>query len=280
MQTKLSEQEIDEKLKNIKLIASDLDGTLLLNGAQDLNADTCSLIRALIDKGIIFFAASGRQYTNLQRLFAPIADDIGYLCENGAVSFWKGKRIHKEVMDKALAQELIRDIWNTEGGEVLLSGEMVSYLKPKKSEYFYHMRDVVKNDVVLVDDIFNTPEEYMKISLYEKGGVKNEQLWQERFGSRCTVVTGGRDWLDMMPKGVNKASALKKILAELNISAEQCLAIGDNDNDREMLKMVGLASSVVSAKSEIRSLAAIETDTVENLFRRILKLRDKESKIA
>ena len=265
-------KEMDEKLRRVKLIACDLDGTLLLNGAQDLQSDTCALIHALLDRGVIFFAASGRQYTNLRRLFAPIADEIGYLCENGALSFWRGKKIHKETMEKSLAQEIIRAIWDTKGGEVLLSGEMASYLQPKTHEYFLHMRDVVKNDVVLVDDIFSTNEDYMKISLYEKGGVKNERAWHDKFGERCTVVTGGNDWLDMMPLGVNKASALKKILAELNINARDCMAIGDNDNDREMLELAGLPATVVSAKSEIRAICELETDTVENLFRHILSL--------
>ena len=75
-------------MPDIKLIASDLDGTLLLDGAQDLSEDTCGLIREVCAKrGIIFFAASGRQYYSLKRLFAPIRDEIGYICENGCVNY-------------------------------------------------------------------------------------------------------------------------------------------------------------------------------------------------
>ena len=46
----------------IRLIASDLDGTLLLDGAQSLRPETCRLIHSLTARGIYFFAASGRQY--------------------------------------------------------------------------------------------------------------------------------------------------------------------------------------------------------------------------
>ena len=53
----------------IKLIASDLDGTLLLNHAQSLNPGTAELIHELTKQGRIFAAASGRQYPNLYRLF-------------------------------------------------------------------------------------------------------------------------------------------------------------------------------------------------------------------
>lgn len=261
-----------ENLNQIKLIACDLDGTLLLNGAQDLQANTCDLIRALQNRGVLFFAASGRQYTNLQKLFLPIKDDIGYLCENGALSFCGGKRLHKDTMPRELGQELIREIWDTDGAEVLISGEMVSYIQPKKQSYYHHMKDVVKNDVVVVDDIFSTSEDYLKISLYEEEGLHDESFWQHRFSSRCTVVTGGASWLDMMPKGVNKASGLRHILRALGIDSKNVMAIGDNDNDREMLELVGYPVAMKTAKPHIRAIAREETDTVEHLFERLLSL--------
>ena len=64
------------KEKRIKFIASDLDGTLLLNGAQKVSQELIPLIKRLNDNGIIFCAASGRQYPNLKRLFGGVADDI------------------------------------------------------------------------------------------------------------------------------------------------------------------------------------------------------------
>ena len=57
-------------MSGIRLIACDLDGTLLLNGAQRLEPKIFTLIRELTRKGIYFAAASGRQYTNLRRRFA------------------------------------------------------------------------------------------------------------------------------------------------------------------------------------------------------------------
>ncbi len=259
------------KFGSIRLIACDLDGTLLLNGAQRLQPDTCGLIRRLYaEKGIRFCAASGRQYANLKRLFEPIKDEIYYLCENGCLCYADGQRIHKEIMDQELARELVRDIMETEGAEILVSGENIHYLQPKDMSYFYHMRDVVRNDVTIVPDILHIPEPYLKVSFYEKGGLHKVSEWQEKFGNRCTVVPGQLEWLDMMPQGVNKASGLSHILRYLDIKPEECMAIGDNDNDREMLEMAGLPAAVQSAKPSIRELAEIETDTVEHLFERIL----------
>lgn len=253
-------------MDTIRLIACDLDGTLLLDGAQSLNEDTCSLIHALKEKGILFFAASGRQYTNLQRLFAPIKDEIGYICENGCVSFYQGKMICQSFMDHALGLEIIEAIKSEEGAEVLLSGLKTSYLQPKSPWFGHHISKVVKNDVTIVPDITKTTEPYMKISLCEKGGLQDKEKWEERFQDRCTVVTGGNIWLDFMPKGVNKATALEKVLAYLGIDRKECMAIGDNDNDREMLASAGFPVAMKSAKKEIRALSAYETATVEELL--------------
>ena len=62
------------------------------------------------------------------------------------------------------------------------------------------------------------------------------------------MVTGGNEWLDMMPLNVNKGSALLKILDHLGIGQEECMAIGDNDNDLEMLKLAGYPVAVKSGK--------------------------------
>ena len=65
----------------IKLIASDLDGTLLQNGAQSLPAEVIPFIEKLaIEHGILFVAASGRQYPNLVRLFGSASKHMAFIC--------------------------------------------------------------------------------------------------------------------------------------------------------------------------------------------------------
>ncbi len=257
--------------RRIRLIASDLDGTLLLNGAQSLQPGTCRLIHELTRKGVYFFAASGRQYPNLQRLFAQVKSEIGYICENGCLSFFQEERIHKEVMDRKLGQEILQAIQEREGSEILLSGVSTSYLQPKKMSYYYHMRDVVRNHVTLVPDIFQVQEEYMKISVYQEEGIEESaSYWKERFGNRVTVVTSGNQWLDMMPKGVHKGLAMRKIMEYLEVNPEECMAFGDNYNDLEMLELVGHPVAMETAKPEVKAVSRARTDTVEHALERLL----------
>ena len=72
---------------SIKLICSDIDGTLLQYGKKELEDEIFEQIRELHRRGILFCPASGLQYTSLRKLFAPVADCCVFLCENGGVIY-------------------------------------------------------------------------------------------------------------------------------------------------------------------------------------------------
>ena len=65
--------------QKIKLIASDLDGTLLQNHMQSCSEKAIRLIQELTKKGILFVPASGRQYFNLYNMFKEVQGDLMYL---------------------------------------------------------------------------------------------------------------------------------------------------------------------------------------------------------
>ena len=90
----------------IQYIASDVDGTLLHGHATTLNPELFDIIRQLKEHGIHFIAASGRQYKNLQRLFAPVKDDISYVAENGSMCVHDGKIVSLGHIDTDLIYEI------------------------------------------------------------------------------------------------------------------------------------------------------------------------------
>ena len=96
----------------IKLIASDLDGTLLRNGAQALSPDVFPLIQKLKEKGIHFIAASGRQYASMWRLFEPVKDEISYITENGSLCIHENQIMKRAFMDRELGLRIMEDIRN------------------------------------------------------------------------------------------------------------------------------------------------------------------------
>ena len=69
----------------IKLIVSDIDGTLVKDGTLDINPEYMDVIRKLTEKGIHFVACSGRQYSSEKQLFAPVKDIISYISDGGTL---------------------------------------------------------------------------------------------------------------------------------------------------------------------------------------------------
>ena len=132
----------------IKLIASDLDGTLLQNGAQSLPENVIPFIEKLaVEHGILFVAASGRQYPNLVRLFGSASKHMAFICENGSLVFHKDRLIAGHPMDKEAALTISHDILSLPGCELQISGEKTCYLIPKSDCFVDRMVNHVKNDV-------------------------------------------------------------------------------------------------------------------------------------
>lgn len=251
----------------IKLIVSDLDGTLLQNGAQALNQRAIADIEKLQKRGIIFAAASGRQYPNLKRLFGSLGKDMVFICENGAFVMYQEKILLQNPIERELGSALIKDIYQRKNCEVLLSGKYTSYLQPKTESYLYRMRDVVKNDITLVEDLTKVEEAFLKISVYQAEGIEHsEEYFKQKWGEKVQTTISGKQWMDFTALGVNKGTALELIQEKLKIEKSQTMVFGDNFNDIEMLERAKQSFVMESAKEEIKACGTHITKTVEEIL--------------
>ena len=240
----------------IKLIASDLDGTLLQNGAQSLPEGVIPFIEKLsTELGILFVAASGRQYPNLVRLFGSASKHMAFICENGSLVFYQDKLLAGHPMDKTTALTISHDILSLPGCELQISGEKTCYLIPKSERFVDRMVNHVKNDIKLLNSPEEHPEPYYKISVFEESGIAEghgpELLARHKDKAQCTI--SGKAWLDCVAPGVNKGQALKELIDCLGITSDECAAFGDNYNDLEMLSTVKYGFVMDNAVDDIKS---------------------------
>ena len=156
----------------IRMVCSDLDGTLLQYGKKNLEGEIFTQIRALHERGILFCPASGRQYNSLRQLFAPVADCCVFLCENGGVVFRDGRVIAKTHMTRALAEEIGWGFWNCkdEKGENKLSGENTFYLM-SRVRWMVDRVNFIGNNYRIISDPAEIPEDIVKVSVYIAEGV-------------------------------------------------------------------------------------------------------------
>ena len=261
-------------MTNIKLIASDLDGTLLLHGAQQLNPEVYDLVIKLKGLGIHFVAASGRQYASQRNLFKPIADEISYIAENGAVCIHKGEIISTSAIDRGLSLRIIDAIKSLPNCKPLVSCLDCCYIEAGDDEYLYHIRHILNNVVDTVAHFSDIEEPFLKIAVLDTVSPgESARYLQELFEGEIKVVTSGMDWIDFVPLHSNKGTALKTLLERLEISPENTVSFGDQQNDIEMLSLTGKSYAMASASEEVIAHADEVTDSVENILKQILDER-------
>lgn len=252
----------------LKLIASDLDGTLLLNGAKEVSERAIELITQLIDSGVYFTAASGRQYLNLRQLFHPIADRISYIAENGSLCIHQGNVLSKTTLDPSLYLRIIDAVQSYPGCNCIVSGVETLYTDSRDSRFIHLLADDLGFDFTRVDNLkTDVPEASLKIAVLDFNGTKIcEQYMKDRFSSEIKIVTSGNLWVDFIAPGTNKGIALQTLMKHLNISPQECIAFGDQYNDVEMLQTAGTSYAMSGAAPGISYYSTYVTDSVEDVL--------------
>lgn len=246
----------------IKLIASDIDGTLVTDGDNKVNPELFSVILKLKEKGIQFAAASGRQWVSIERLFEPVKERIFYLSDNGAYVGCHGRNLFLNTIDRDLAMEMVEDIKREPGLEVMLSGPDVVYMDTKDQEFVDWIIEGYQFRVKMVEDVRKVDDRFIKVSAYKKHGVQQAtEGIRKKYEGRLKVTISGDMWMDCMATGVCKGQAIQVLQKGLDIRPEETMAFGDQLNDMEMLERAYYSFAVGNARPEIKAAARFQADT-------------------
>lgn len=224
----------------IKLIASDLDGTLLLPDGS-LPEEIFGLIQTLQSRGILFTVASGRQYESLKQLFAPAADNVLFIAENGALIFYKGMRIFGETLPSARLSGVLDIVRQEQNAYPLLCCADYAYVEDdyppfiaECSKYYPHLKHVERLE--------NAPETdaVCKIAVFdEHGAAANSGRKLPEKLPDFRVIVSGNVWSDISMPETNKGKALLFAQKYFRLKQDECMAFGDYMNDLELLLACG-----------------------------------------
>ena len=215
-------------------------------------------------------AASGRQYPNLRRLFAPVGGDMLYICENGALTMYHGERLSSTPVPRELGCALMRDILDQPDCEVLLSGRETSYILPRRRDYADFIVYTLRNTTTVVDDLFSVEEEFLKIAAYVhgNGAARRAPYFIEKWGKRLNVAVSGGEWVDFTC--ADKGAAIGEIQRRFGFAREEMMAFGDNFNDAQMLAAVGHSYVMDTADEALKKLCAHQCARPEDVMRALL----------
>lgn len=236
----------------IKLIATDMDGTLLDKDGK-LPKDFMEILEQLDNKGVKFVVASGRPYTNLKKVFKPKSKELHYICDNGAVVVEESNISSINIINRGLVEEIIKVASEIPNVAVLLCGTKSMYHSKCSEECMeeinkYYVEKIEMEDLSKVDD------EIFKISICDLRGSKENSYpgLNDKFGEGLNVVVSGSVWIDITNKDVNKGVALEKIQKDLNISYEETMVFGDFYNDIEMLQKAYYSFVMENANEDMK----------------------------
>lgn len=256
----------------IKAIASDLDGTLLLHGAQALNPEIYDIILKLKEHGIAFISASGRQLASQHNLFSPILNEISYIAENGAVCLHENETLVVSGIDRELGLRIANEVSKRPGCKVIISGIEACYMLSGDDAFFYHVSQEMNNVTVTVNSFEDITEPFLKLCYYDDSDIAaSSNYFSELFKKDIKVITSGNVWVDFLPYDCNKAVALKILLKKMNILPEEVISFGDQQNDVEMLTMTGKSYAMAGAVPEAKACADEITESVERTLLELLK---------
>ncbi len=257
----------------IKLIVSDIDGTLLPDGEHDLNPELHETILKLREKGMQFVAASGRQWVSIERVFDPIKEKIFYVSNNGAYIGCHGRNLVLNDIAPELVRNMVSDIRKA-GLIPLLSGPDVLYLDSQDARLHQWLVEGYQFQVEMVDDLLEVQDRIIQVTAYRQRDVEAATVeLRKNYGDVMQISIAGDNWMDCMAKGVNKGAAVRHLQECLGITPQETMAFGDQMNDIEMMNAAYYSFAVGNARAEMKEAARFQADTnVNDGVLKILKL--------
>ncbi|MFL0246314.1 Cof-type HAD-IIB family hydrolase [Candidatus Clostridium stratigraminis] len=228
--------------KNVKLVALDLDGTLL-NNHLGISQRTKETLKGLYNRGIKIALVSGRPYKAADLVREDLDIDIPIVAYNGGRIIIPGG---KEVFtDKIPLKEALKVIRYGEERDLYVKVYIddVLYIKEpdKRSIDFSKSRNINYKVVGKLSE--NIKEDVNMIIIYYNEDI-NGAIDDELRDVDAAITTSAPFALDVIPKGISKGKALKMIAELLNIKRENILAMGNSFNDIDMLKYAGIGIAV------------------------------------
>ncbi len=242
----------------IRLIASDIDGTLIKDSTPDMYPEMIEAIRSLRQKEILFCAASGRQYASVRNVFHAVADEIAYIVENGAQILYQGKTISVTPMKREDIEGIMQMLRPYYGRcEVVVSTPEGSLVESTSQDFIDLLTYGYKNNFRLVEDVLKEDVQIIKIAIYQKGSIRElgESVLIPAWKDRVKTCMAGEEWVDFMDASVDKGNALAFLQKYLHIAKEETMAFGDNHNDIGMMLAAGQSYAVANAVEEVKEAA-------------------------
>lgn len=254
----------------IRLIAYDIDGTLIREGTNTVPSENASALRMAAEAGILLCPATGRAYTSISSLLGKLMEGSFCMCMNGAAVYGpQGETICTRPIETALAESIRQRILASGRYEIVLGGDNMQYLHDPSEELLHKLRDGLGERLTLLREGELVPEPMIKITAFcPDSAIAFPELY-DGFQGQVNAAIAGKTWVDFTVS--DKGTGVLDLCNALGVSPEETAAIGDNFNDEAMLEAVGYPFLMENAVPVLREKYPCHVPSVAEAVRRILE---------
>ena len=238
----------------IKLIASDMDGTLL-NNNRKIDSEFFNVLDELIKKDIKMVFASGREYDSLTRLVPQnYRQHIIFASNNGNHIVYRDEVLFTNSIDQKNLDLLIDIIYSKPKLKAVMctadkvyTNSIRNYLAAKSRGY----------SPIFTKNLRNIKENIIKCSLVSVGITQDEIMARLAPLKETTqIAKSGKFFIDVTCKGVHKGRAINFLQENFDISPSETMVFGDYHNDLEMLTTAEFNFAMKNAHPDILEKAS------------------------
>ena len=248
-----------------KLLFLDLDGTLT-NSKKEITPFTKQTLIEAQRKGLRIILASGRPTYGIM----PLAETLELEKYHGYIMAFNGGKIidchKKEVIYKqSLPDDIVPILYQRakEAGAAILSykGPKILSESPENKyvqyEAFLNKMEIETTDQFLrdlplpADKCLTVGEPDLLVWL--------EEELKKEIGERINIYRSEAFFLELVPKGIDKAASIKRLLDLLKVNREEVIAMGDGFNDLSMIQYAGLGVAMTNAQPAVKEEADVIT---------------------
>ena len=252
---------------SIRLLATDIDGTLLNPQFQISDGDLNALRRAHT-AGMEIVLVTGRRHTFALPIARQLGFDLWLISSNGAVTrSLSGETFHRDMMPRETCRQLCRGMQEFRGNTVLTFDqetkgaivlEHLDELGPSIRRWLEKNMEYIEFVIPIENALGKDPVQAMFCGTMERMTSALAVLEQLGMDGRITVLRTeypARDlsMIDVLNAGCSKGHALERWASYRGIPREQVMAVGDNHNDVEMLEFAGHPVIMGNACEELRT---------------------------
>ena len=232
----------------VRLILTDMDGTLL-DSQSRLPKGFDAMVATLKERGVMFGAASGRQYYSLIESFAAYKDEFLFVAENGTNVRYRGEQVFSCPMDRDVALEILNKVYAADPGIFCVYCGL---------EDAYVLRNQYTGPNI---DEMAKYYTCIKVALYDVTAHSKDRIEPLVKGYRGPqqVTLSSDYWLDIMNKDINKGVAVRAVEKKFHLRPDEVAVFGDYLNDLEMMSAAKYSFAMANAHPDIKKAANYET---------------------